>query len=102
MAQVSFPPPHPNKGRFNSQRCFPNILPHAGDLTFREELEGLQPAVDSLISLGVNKIVALGHSGYDKALDIANNLEGVDVVVSGRDFTLLYTGNRLWLDRACS
>ena len=79
-----------------------NILPHAGDLTFREELEGLQPAVDSLISLGVNKIVALGHSGYDKALDIANNLEGVDVVVSGRDFTLLYTGNRLWLDRACS
>ena len=44
------------------------------------------------MSMGVNKIIALGNSGYEKARDIADQLVGVDVVISGRDFTLLHTG----------
>ncbi|XP_038077296.1 snake venom 5'-nucleotidase-like [Patiria miniata] len=71
----------------------PNIA-NTGNLAFIDEVEGLQPAVDSLISSGINQIVAVGHSGYDKALDIASRLVGVDVVVSGRDSTLLYTGEK--------
>ncbi|XP_033634482.1 snake venom 5'-nucleotidase-like [Asterias rubens] len=65
-----------------------------GDLIFSEEIQGLQTAVDCLMSMGVNKIIALGNSGYEKARDIADQLVGVDVVVSGRDFTLLHTGDK--------
>ncbi|XP_022106650.1 5'-nucleotidase-like [Acanthaster planci] len=69
-------------------------IANTGHLTFLDEVEGLQPVVDSLVSQGINQIIALGHSGYDRALVIANTLIGVDVVVSGRDSTLLHTGDK--------
>uniref|UniRef100_A0A3Q0T022 5'-nucleotidase n=1 Tax=Amphilophus citrinellus TaxID=61819 RepID=A0A3Q0T022_AMPCI len=61
-------------------------------LKFEDEVESLQAQVNKLESLGYNKIIALGHSGFDVDQDIARRVRGVDVVVGGHTNTFLYTG----------
>ncbi|CAB1440470.1 unnamed protein product [Pleuronectes platessa] len=61
-------------------------------LVFEEEVDALQPHVDKLLTLGVNKVIALGHSGFTKDQDIARRVRGVDVVIGGHTNTFLYTG----------
>lgn len=46
-----------------------------------------------LIMQGVNIIVALGHSGYEKDRMIALHCPDVDLVIGGHSHTFLYTGN---------
>ncbi len=48
--------------------------------------------MDKLITLGVNKIIALGHSGFKVDQYIAKKVRGVDVVIGGHTNTFLYTG----------
>ncbi|XP_072855161.2 5'-nucleotidase [Pogona vitticeps] len=62
------------------------------DLMFEDEIAALQPQVDKLTTLGVNKIIALGHSGFTVDKSIAQKVKGVDVVVGGHTNTFLYTG----------
>ncbi|XP_059587780.1 5'-nucleotidase isoform X2 [Alligator mississippiensis] len=62
------------------------------DIMFEDEIEALQPQVDKLIDLGVNKIIALGHSGFMVDQQIAQKVRGVDIVVGGHTNTFLYTG----------
>ncbi|KAM9354848.1 5'-nucleotidase-like [Pholidichthys leucotaenia] len=61
-------------------------------LKFEDEVESLQIQVDKLESLGYNKIIALGHSGFDVDKNIAKHVRGVDVVIGGHTNTFLYTG----------
>ncbi|XP_040916864.1 snake venom 5'-nucleotidase-like [Toxotes jaculatrix] len=61
-------------------------------LKFEDEVEALQVQVNKLKSLGCNKIIALGHSGFDVDQDIAKKVRGVDVVIGGHTNTFLYTG----------
>ncbi|XP_029981819.1 5'-nucleotidase [Sphaeramia orbicularis] len=61
-------------------------------LTFADEVEALQVNVDKLQTLGYNKIIALGHSGFDMDKEIAKRVRGVDVVIGGHTNTFLYTG----------
>ncbi|XP_072437242.1 5'-nucleotidase [Chiloscyllium punctatum] len=61
-------------------------------LTFEDEIEALQREVNKLTTLGVNKIIALGHSGFETDKQIAKKVRGVDVVVGGHSNTFLYTG----------
>uniref|UniRef100_A0A8C9U117 5'-nucleotidase n=1 Tax=Scleropages formosus TaxID=113540 RepID=A0A8C9U117_SCLFO len=61
-------------------------------LVFQDEIETLQIQVDKLVTLGVNKIIALGHSGFAKDKEIAKKVRGVDVVIGGHTNTFLYTG----------
>lgn len=61
-------------------------------LKFNEEVEALQVQVDKLETLGYNKIIALGHSGFDVDQQIAKRVRGVDVVIGGHTNTFLYTG----------
>uniref|UniRef100_I3J6T5 5'-nucleotidase n=1 Tax=Oreochromis niloticus TaxID=8128 RepID=I3J6T5_ORENI len=61
-------------------------------LKFEDEVESLQAQVNKLESLGYNKIIALGHSGFVVDQDIARRVRGVDVVVGGHTNTFLYTG----------
>ncbi|KPP62771.1 5'-nucleotidase-like, partial [Scleropages formosus] len=60
-------------------------------LVFQDEIETLQIQVDKLVTLGVNKIIALGHSGFAKDKEIAKKVRGVDVVIGGHTNTFLYT-----------
>ncbi|KAL6485721.1 hypothetical protein MHYP_G00051130 [Metynnis hypsauchen] len=61
-------------------------------LLFEDEITALQREVDKLITLGVNKIIALGHSGFAVDKEIAKKVRGVDVVIGGHTNTFLYTG----------
>ncbi|KAL4837918.1 hypothetical protein H8958_015368 [Nasalis larvatus] len=63
------------------------------NLVFEDEITALQPEVDKLKTLNVNKIIALGHSGFETDKLIAQKVRGVDVVVGGHSNTFLYTGN---------
>ncbi|KAK9956332.1 hypothetical protein ABG768_014074 [Culter alburnus] len=62
-------------------------------LQFEDEVTALQNQVDKLTALGVNKIIALGHSGFDVDKNIAKKVRGVDVVIGGHTNTFLYTGD---------
>uniref|UniRef100_A0A3Q3FF29 5'-nucleotidase n=1 Tax=Labrus bergylta TaxID=56723 RepID=A0A3Q3FF29_9LABR len=61
-------------------------------LKFEDEVPALQLQVDKLQTLGVNKIIALGHSGFTMDQEIAKKVRGVDVVIGGHTNTFLYTG----------
>ncbi|XP_067900779.1 5'-nucleotidase [Heterodontus francisci] len=61
-------------------------------LIFEDEIEAVQREVQKLTTLGVNKIIALGHSGFETDKKIAKNVRGIDVVVGGHSNTFLYTG----------
>ncbi|XP_070274250.1 5'-nucleotidase isoform X1 [Myotis yumanensis] len=62
------------------------------NLVFEDEIPALQLQVDKLTTLNVNKIIALGHSGFEMDKLIAQKVRGVDVVVGGHTNTFLYTG----------
>uniref|UniRef100_A0AAY4CPE5 5'-nucleotidase n=1 Tax=Denticeps clupeoides TaxID=299321 RepID=A0AAY4CPE5_9TELE len=62
-------------------------------LQFEQEVGALQTQVDKLTTLGVNKIIALGHSGFTVDKEIAEKVRGVDVVIGGHSNTFLYTGD---------
>ncbi|KAJ8270817.1 hypothetical protein GJAV_G00119610 [Gymnothorax javanicus] len=62
------------------------------DLVFEDEIKAVQLQVDKLITLGINKIIALGHSGFTTDQEIAKKVKGVDVVIGGHTNTFLYTG----------
>ncbi|XP_035473153.2 5'-nucleotidase isoform X2 [Scophthalmus maximus] len=64
-------------------------------LRFEDEVNALQPHVDKLQTLGVNKIIALGHSGFTMDREIAKKVRGVDVVIGGHTNTFLYTAQQL-------
>ncbi|NXT86039.1 5NTD nucleotidase, partial [Zapornia atra] len=70
-----------------------SFLSYPGDdVDFEDEIEALQVQVDKLIAMGVNKIIALGHSGFAVDKNIAQKVKGVDVVIGGHTNTFLYTG----------
>ena len=52
----------------------------------------MQTAVKELESQGINKIIAVGHAGFDVDKEIAKKVIGVDVVVGGHSNTFLYSG----------
>ncbi|XP_027459238.2 5'-nucleotidase [Zalophus californianus] len=69
------------------------VLSNPGrNLVFEDEITALQPEVDKLKTLNVNKIIALGHSGFEMDKLIAQKVKGVDIVVGGHSNTFLYTG----------
>lgn len=68
---------------------------HLEDLVFSSEIPAIQEQVDKLGASGVNKIIALGHSGIKVDTEIARMVRGVDVVIGGHTNTFLYSGNIL-------
>ncbi|XP_071505522.1 snake venom 5'-nucleotidase-like [Diadema antillarum] len=63
-----------------------------GNCVFKPEVESIQAEVDAFIAQGINKIIAVGHSGINIDEEIARNVVGLDVVVGGHTDTFLYTG----------
>lgn len=51
--------------------------------------EAVQRAIDTLTASGVNKVILLSHLGFERDLELAGKLAGVDVIVGGHSHTLL-------------
>ncbi|MCH8493517.1 MAG: bifunctional metallophosphatase/5'-nucleotidase [Idiomarina sp.] len=67
----------------------PNIAPNTGDVQFFDMVASAQAMVDELQELGINRIVAVTHVGHAVDVDIANQVNGIDVIVGGHSHTLL-------------
>ncbi|MGF1721953.1 bifunctional metallophosphatase/5'-nucleotidase [Vibrio kyushuensis] len=67
----------------------PSISPNVGDVTFSPEIETTQKVVDELKENGINKIILLTHLGLQRDINIAENVNGVDVIVGGHSHTLM-------------
>ncbi|XP_069168282.1 snake venom 5'-nucleotidase-like [Procambarus clarkii] len=63
-----------------------------GKLIITDEAKAVRAEARRLKAAGVDIIIALGHSGYRKDLEIAKEVEEVDAVVGGHTNTFLYTG----------
>ncbi|KAH8373050.1 hypothetical protein KR009_011034, partial [Drosophila setifemur] len=64
------------------------------DVEFFEEVVSINAEAEKLKAEGINIIIALGHSGYAKDLEIAKNCPEVDLVIGGHTNTFLYTGSQ--------
>ncbi|MCZ7862104.1 5'-nucleotidase C-terminal domain-containing protein [Agrobacterium salinitolerans] len=61
-----------------------------GDMiSFEDEIAYLKGAVKEIQDQGVNKIVLLSHVGYVRDQEIAQAVDGIDVIVGGHSHTLL-------------
>ncbi|RUO20827.1 bifunctional metallophosphatase/5'-nucleotidase [Aliidiomarina iranensis] len=67
----------------------PNIAPNTGDLVFANMVETAQAMVDEFHAMGIDKVVALTHIGKAIDVEIANQVNGIDVIVGGHSHTLL-------------
>lgn len=59
------------------------------NVKFEDEIAYLARAVPELEKQGVNKIIALTHSGFPRDLEIAAAAPGIDVIVGGHSHTFL-------------
>lgn len=67
-------------------------LSRTGNVTFIDEVESVSKEAKKLTSEGCNIIIALGHSGYQADLRIAEKVDEVDLVIGGHTNTFLYNG----------
>lgn len=56
---------------------------------FMDDIDSLKGDVEALTSEGVNKIIALTHSGYRRDQEFAAQVPGLDAVFGGHSHTLL-------------
>jgi 2',3'-cyclic-nucleotide 2'-phosphodiesterase (5'-nucleotidase family)/subtilisin family serine protease len=68
-----------------------NISSPGPNIIFNDPVTSLQDAVDELTLMGVDKIIALTHQGYEQDLDLAEQVSGVDVIIGGHSHTFTYS-----------
>jgi 2',3'-cyclic-nucleotide 2'-phosphodiesterase (5'-nucleotidase family) len=66
------------------------FLANPGDnIVFEDAVEKANETIDRLEAQGVDKIIALSHLGYQPDLDLAEAVDGIDVIVGGHSHTKL-------------
>ncbi|RWS22336.1 hypothetical protein B4U80_02001, partial [Leptotrombidium deliense] len=61
-------------------------------LKFTDEAQCIQQEINVLKKRGVNIFIALGHSGFEEDLKIAEKVPDLDIVVGGHSNTFLWSG----------
>jgi len=61
------------------------------EVEFTEEIKAVGAEARRLKEKGVEVIIALGHSGYDIDIKLAESIPELDIVVGGHSHTFLYT-----------
>ena len=61
------------------------------EVIFTDEIEALKTEVKKLHDEGIDIIVALGHSGYDKDKEVASSVPHLDVVVGAHSHSFLFS-----------
>ncbi|KAH8297418.1 hypothetical protein KR044_011477, partial [Drosophila immigrans] len=64
-------------------------LSYQNDVEYAEEIVSINAEAKKLKEQGVNIIIALGHSGYQKDQEIARDCPEVDIVIGGHSHTFL-------------
>ncbi|XP_038222525.1 uncharacterized protein LOC119840090 [Zerene cesonia] len=62
------------------------------NVEYIDEIIALKKEVENLKNEGVNIIIALGHSGYLKDIEIAKTVDGLNLVIGGHTNTFLWNG----------
>lgn len=68
-----------------------DIASSIGNVVITKEIPSIQKEAQKLKKNGVDIIIALGHSGYDVDVAIAENVPEISAVVGGHSHSLLYT-----------
>lgn len=69
------------------------FLAPKNNVEYEDEVSALKREAKRLKLQGVNILIALGHSGYFKDLEIAKNVEDIDLVIGGHSNTFLSNKN---------
>ena len=67
----------------------PSISSPGPNIRFSDLTEALRRAVAALEEKGIDKIIALGHVGYWRDIELARAVDGVDIIVGGHSHTYL-------------
>ncbi len=59
------------------------------DVVFSDAIEAAQDTVDHLAANGIDIIIALTHLGHERDLELAQQVEGLDIIVGGHSHTRL-------------
>lgn len=68
------------------------VLAIRNDVDYIEEVQAIKEEVKKLKQQGINILIALGHSGFTKDLQIAREVEDIDLVIGGHTNTFLWNG----------
>lgn len=68
------------------------VLAIRNNVEYIEEVIAIQKEATRLKTMGVNILIALGHSGFTKDLEIAEKVEDIDLVIGGHTNTFLWNG----------
>lgn len=66
-----------------------SMVPATGELVFAAEVASAQATVDYLQAQGVTHIIALTHLGHQRDQRLAQQVNGIDVIVGGHSHSLL-------------
>ncbi|ORZ39870.1 Metallo-dependent phosphatase-like protein [Catenaria anguillulae PL171] len=70
-------------------KATPSLAQTGKQLTFEDPIVSVQRAVDELHKLGIKRIIAVSHNGYEDDKLVAANTQGVSVIVGGHSHSLL-------------
>jgi 5'-nucleotidase len=68
------------------------VLAIRNDVDYIEEVEAVKEEAANLKARGINILIALGHSGFTKDLEIAKKVDDIDLVIGGHTNTFLWNG----------
>lgn len=63
-----------------------------GNVKILPEIPSIREEAKRLKNDGVDILIALGHSGFQMDIQIARDVEDIDLVIGGHSNTFLYTG----------
>lgn len=64
---------------------------HPGKVEFFDEVESIRREIEILKTQKVDIFIGLGHSGYDRELEIAQQVEDLDIIIGGHSHTFLHS-----------
>ncbi len=59
------------------------------NVRFLDVIDTAQETIQTIEAMGVNKIIALTHLGYERDLELAHAVDGLDVIIGGHTHTNL-------------
>lgn len=68
------------------------VLAIRNNVDYIEETEAIKAEAAKLKNQGINILIALGHSGFTKDLEIAERVKDIDLVIGGHTNTFLWNG----------